>query len=164
MIDSGIITDAWEGNGVAEEGVLEQCWDKSLRVTEQLKTCHTTCLSTMLQLCKASLHLFILLFQLSLYPHSQMTGKIILQLHIWNPNLNKSSRAGMTATGLDPPLFTQIFTSADFKGDSPDLHRGRYKPMNLHFPKSQTWVKQEPLWEQLRLPFKSCLWRKHFSC
>lgn len=51
----------------------------------------------------------------------------------------------MTAPGLDPPLFTQIFTSADFKGDSPDLHRGRYKPMNLHFPKSQNQVEQEPL-------------------
>lgn len=70
----------------------------------------------------------------------------------------------MTAPGLDSPLFTQTFTSVDFKGDSPDLHRGRYKPMNLQFPKGQAQVKQEPLCEQLGIPIKSCPWRKHISC
>lgn len=95
------LREEWSTKRGSSAAVLRDHW-----VTGSWKPATSACLGTMRQLCKASLHLFILLFQLSLNPHSQMTGKIILQLHIWNPNLNKSSRAGMRAPGLDPPLFT----------------------------------------------------------
>lgn len=65
-------------------------------------------------------------------------GNYMFEIH-----MNKRSRSGMTAPGLDSPLCSQVFASVDFKGDSPDLHRHRCKPMNLQFPKGQTQVEQE---------------------
>lgn len=152
------------GTAVAKEGVLEQCWERAFRATGQLETCHRYLPwrhAAALQSKSAPILPFVTAQPQSTFPNDR---KKILQLYVWNPNLNKSSRAGMTAPGLDSPLFTQIFTSVDFKGDIPDLHRGRYKPMNLQLPKGQTPVKQEPLCEQLSIPIKSCLRRKHISC
>lgn len=51
--------------------------------------------------------------------------------------MNKNSRAGMTAPGLDSLfilLLPRFFTYVDFKRD---LHKGRYNPMNFQFPRSQ---------------------------
>lgn len=84
--------------------------------------------------------------------------------YMFEIRMNKRSRSGMTAPGLDSPLCTQVFASVDFKGDSSDLHRHRYKPMNLQFPKGQTKWSRNPPCKQLSIPIKSCLQRKHISC